>query len=626
MNRWYRLDNIAKLFPSVTGTNNSSVFRISAVLDCEIDKDILQKSVDHIYERFPTMFVKLSKGLFWNYFENTSEKFLVEEEFEYPCAAIDSKIKGGFLTKVLFHNKRISIEMFHALADGNGGMEFLKSIVFYYLKFSGIEVESENKVMTVEEGVWNSELEDSFNRHYKKTGLKYGKNRKAFRIRGEHFDMKGTNVISGIVDVAELSQFTKKEGYGFTVYLISTLAASIYETRIKYSHSKRPLVIAVPVNLRGVFESKTLRNFFGVVNISLDMKALSSFEDIIEEVKKQLKEKTTKEYLEVVVEDNLKVAKSKYSRLVPLIIKNLLVRLGFAFFGEEKKTITFSNMGNNILPKSMEEHIKHFETILYPTAKSPINCCMSSFNNKLVINFSRSIEEDDVIKHFFNSIAEKGIATKVYSNNWGKDFLISNDKIYSHEEVKYPDYKDAYKVSKTITLLKVFLFVTICLGAIGTLVNIYTFDKFGVLWAVIGDFVMAVIWLILLISFSKRIKFGGKILSYFWIIAILLFLIDIFTGFHKWSTTYIIPFMTIIVTFLITLIAIARRKLYKEYMGYLLIAVFTGICPILLFAFFLSDKLWTCLAAVLYSVLTLIGLLIFSDKSFKKEMVKRFHY
>lgn len=626
MNRWYRLDNVAKLFTSVTGTKNSSVFRVSAVLNEEIDKEILQKAVDHIYERFPTIFVKLRHGLFWNYFENTSDKFQVEEEHEYPCAAIDSKIKDGYLFKVFYYNKRISVEMFHGLADGNGGMEFLKSLLFYYLKFKGVDVQPENIIKTAEEGVWNQELEDSFNRYYKKTPGKYVKNKRAFRIKGDLFEVRGNNIITGVFGTDELKEAAANEGYGITTYLVSALAYSIYLTRVKFSHSRKPIVIAVPVNLRGVFKSETLRNFFGVVNIIVESEVCESFEKILEEVNKQLKIKTSEDFLQKVVADNLKVAKSEYSRLVPLFIKNILVRLGFALFGEERKTITMSNMGIIKLPESMMEHISIFESILYPTAKSPINCCFCTYNNKMFVNFSRSIEDNDVIKQFAHFIDEKGVTSKIYSNNWGMEPVFPQGKKFESDDVKYPDYSDAYKTSKKLSFLKVILFINICLGVILTLVNIYTYKEYSYLWSLLLDILMFSIWVILLVTFSRRIMLGGKILIYFWILAVAVFLVDIFTGFDKWSTTYVIPFMTIGITFVITLISIAKRKLYKEYMGYLFVSIFTGICPILLFAFSLSDRLWTCLAAVVYSVLTLTGLIIFSERNFRKEVTKRFHY
>ncbi len=71
--RWYRLDNSAKLFPAVADKINSSVYRISVVLNDEVNPEYLQKAVDEIYEYYPMYMVRLKKGLFWNYLEPLNE-------------------------------------------------------------------------------------------------------------------------------------------------------------------------------------------------------------------------------------------------------------------------------------------------------------------------------------------------------------------------------------------------------------------------------------------------------------------------------------------------------------------------------------------------------------------------
>ena len=66
---WYKLDNAAKVFPTEIGGKGSSVFRVSAVVNEEIDPKILQQALEDLVVRFPTMMVTLKKGLFWYYFE-----------------------------------------------------------------------------------------------------------------------------------------------------------------------------------------------------------------------------------------------------------------------------------------------------------------------------------------------------------------------------------------------------------------------------------------------------------------------------------------------------------------------------------------------------------------------------
>ena len=64
MGRWYRLDSVAKVFPAAMAENNSTVFRGSVILSEPVDPIILQQAVDIVIKRFPTMAVKLEKGIF----------------------------------------------------------------------------------------------------------------------------------------------------------------------------------------------------------------------------------------------------------------------------------------------------------------------------------------------------------------------------------------------------------------------------------------------------------------------------------------------------------------------------------------------------------------------------------
>ncbi|MDR2008959.1 MAG: hypothetical protein LBQ22_00560, partial [Bacteroidales bacterium] len=103
MAKWYKLDNAAKLFPSITNTKNTSVFRVSVLLNSEVDAEVLQRAADTALDRFPMMAVKLCRGLFWNYLDLNRNQFRVSEEKQYPCNNIDPKTNNGYLIVVLYY-------------------------------------------------------------------------------------------------------------------------------------------------------------------------------------------------------------------------------------------------------------------------------------------------------------------------------------------------------------------------------------------------------------------------------------------------------------------------------------------------------------------------------------------
>ena len=66
--RWDRLDNTGYLFPSIAGENMTSTYRISIILNEEIDRALLQKALDILLPKIDLFNVRLRKGFFWYYF------------------------------------------------------------------------------------------------------------------------------------------------------------------------------------------------------------------------------------------------------------------------------------------------------------------------------------------------------------------------------------------------------------------------------------------------------------------------------------------------------------------------------------------------------------------------------
>ncbi|MFZ2540039.1 MAG: alcohol acetyltransferase, partial [Oscillospiraceae bacterium] len=381
-------------------------------------------SVDHIFDRFPMLFVKMRKGVFWNYFDTNVEKFLVMEEKNFPCDNINQIENNGYFLKLLCFGKRISVEIFHSLTDGCGAIEFLKMILHYYFNFLDKTKGNSSTNMLIDKDILDvlpEEMEDSFSHYYKDTTLPQKKCENSYCIKGTSFESYGNNVTTGVLSASELNSLAKSKSATITSYLASVLIYSIYKTQQRYEIDTKPIIVSIPVNLRKVFPSRTLRNFFGVVNVGMAVNRTTTLEEIIEKTTKQLKTKTSRNALQDVISNNVKLEKNLYSRLTPLFIKKMLISLGFNLLGETKKTITISNIGNISIPEEMKTLVKQIEVVLYPTLKSPINCGICSVNDRLTISFSRSIVESDIIRSFFNILSENNnLNISLYSNDWGQ--------------------------------------------------------------------------------------------------------------------------------------------------------------------------------------------------------------
>lgn len=416
MNDWFPLDNAAKIYPAIVSKKNSVIYRVAFILKEIVQKDVLQSALEKTVKRYPTMEVKIKKGLFWYYFETNTNTPKVQQEVLTPCVMIDPKQTQGYLFRILYNNKRIALECFHSLTDGYGAIEFLKTLVYEYLRLLGYEIDAEDMVKPACEYPKKYELEDSFLKYYNPKETVGWKEEHAQHITGTLLE-SGQKVVHGVMDASRLNAFAKQKGVTLTEYLTTILALSIYEENMKFGVYKKPIKISVPVNLRGVFASKTLRNFSSYINVQINIYEPLTFDTVAKQVTDQLKHGVKKENLYRRINANVKAERNYLMRVVPLFIKNIVLRQVNHLFGSKLISTNLSNLGIIRVPESMAQHIVLCECVLNANPIFKISCSMCSVNNKLCITFSRCILEKDIIRRFFKTIAdESNIDIEIFSN------------------------------------------------------------------------------------------------------------------------------------------------------------------------------------------------------------------
>ena len=184
---WYKLDNAAKIYPAISGPGGGSVFRVAVLLKQDVDPAVLQEALAVTIPRFPTLAVKMKRGLFWYFFEANHETPRVTLEKAPPCRAIEADENNGFLFRVSYFGKRISLEVFHALTDGTGAMVFLKTLTAQYLTLSGQGIFSDEDILDCEAYPSISETEDSFGKYFDPKTKSKWKEEKAYMCGAPKF-------------------------------------------------------------------------------------------------------------------------------------------------------------------------------------------------------------------------------------------------------------------------------------------------------------------------------------------------------------------------------------------------------------------------------------------------------
>ena len=103
-------------------------------------------------------------------------------------------------------------------------------------------------------------------------------------------------------------------------------------------------------------------------------------------------------------------------RLIPLPVKNMVMKAIFNAVGERKSCLTLSNLGQVRIPQEMEAYVERFDFILGVQASAPYNCGVLSYGENLYVNIIRNIKEPALERHFYWVLREMGVPVTVESN------------------------------------------------------------------------------------------------------------------------------------------------------------------------------------------------------------------
>lgn len=416
---WYKLDLSAIVYPTLQRRDFSSVYRLSVLLKEPVKPDILQKAVDAALPRFPTYKSAIRKGLFWRYLEpNNRPGPFVQRDIKNPCMPMPFKANNRYLLRVYYYDCRISLEAHHSLGDGTGGMYLLQTITAEYLRLLGADISCGGFVLDIRESPDPEELEDAYMRYSNAQVRPPRPSEKTYRVHGTKEPFYTLNIVNGILSSSEVKKVAKSYHVTITEYLNAVLLhALLQKQKSENPYRLLPVRIAMPVNLRRFFPSKTLRNFITMIYPSVDPRLGEySFEEIVLHVHNYMQYYINEKFLRGDITTNAATQRNPLIRVVPLFLKDFVVRLFYTRVQDKNSSAGLTNMGALKVPDDMVPYLERFDICMGQPFSRRTNCAIISFQDVLTIGFASSIKEADVERYFFRKLVQDGIHVKIESN------------------------------------------------------------------------------------------------------------------------------------------------------------------------------------------------------------------
>lgn len=420
---WYKLDNAGKLYPSIVSTRMSTVFRMSIELEEEVDPKALQHALTQIIDRFPYFKVNLHRGLFWYYFEYSENQPKIEKETYYPGMFLKYKRKKTFPFRILYYKHYINVEFSHSIADGSGAIVFAKTLLIQYFKLKkGISCSALEGAIDIGTQVDPSEYEDAFNKYYDKKIPVPNKHKKAVHFPFPLIEKGKYMLLTGIVPVQSMKEQAAKLDCTITQMITAYYFDAIQEYIMgtKGREKKKLLervVINMPVDLRQMFPSNTLKNFFISITPEIDLRlGQYSIEEIVKYLKSYMNMNINQKVISRYISRNVKNERNLLIRILPLWFKNLIMPTVYSRFGERGYTSSISNLGIIRLPKEIEAFVNKFEIYPPPSIENKIKLAVVTYRDKMTLCFGSTVYNTEIEKIFFRKLRKLGIPIKLETN------------------------------------------------------------------------------------------------------------------------------------------------------------------------------------------------------------------
>ena len=418
--RWMRLDNAAKIYPAAKRRNWNNFFRISATLTEPIDTGVLASALDVTARRFPSIAVRLRRGAFWYYLEEIPKTPSIQPEKSCPLAHAPFHEVRQCAFRVLVYKNRVAVEFFHALTDGTGALVFVKTLLAEYLSEKyGLSVPAEKGVLGRLEEPSPEELEDSFAR--------YAGDVTASRAESTAYHLTGTperdgykNLVTMMIPAEKLRTCAKEHGVSVTELLCAAMMQAIGELqaeKVPNVRHRKPVKVLIPVNLRNLFPSRSLRNFASYITPEIDPRMGDcSFSELCSLVHHKMGLENNRRTMRAKFAANVASERSPILRVMPLFIKNIAMKAVFDAVGECKSCLCLSNLGRVELPEVMVPYVQRMDFIIGVQARAPHDCGVVTWGDTVYINCIRSIQEPELEYRFYRVLHRLGLPVKVESN------------------------------------------------------------------------------------------------------------------------------------------------------------------------------------------------------------------
>ena len=381
----------------------------------EIQFDCMQRALEMAaarYKLFHSVLASEGRGLVY---KESSQKPVLQKTGKR--FRLGSDMLSHFPYRVSCSGNELTASIHHGLTDGYGAMQFVKTLLYYYLRETGKPVLDEGMIK-LNEVPFDADAEGEcsylkfFDPEMKPQQVEIGPV-VPFALPVEYWDEKGDYRFKHYklsLSAGEILSAAHRSGSSATAYVSALVNKAFQEA---YDLDRKLLISSITSNFRRLFPSQTMRNFSGyfISFYTPDMQKLS-LEETSAAMKEIIRTRNTKENALRIIHERTALARGYAEMPLDQIFEDK------AAVRQEKRAVrqsvgyVLTNVGDIEISQSMNHWVEDMELYI-PGITAPVVFGMNTVGDRMTLSVSQSFDDDTLIRSFGKVCADHGLTVTV---------------------------------------------------------------------------------------------------------------------------------------------------------------------------------------------------------------------
>lgn len=410
VNHLLDVDSYGCLFMYATHRDLTTAPRHIIRMTEPVDPALLREALKIALLRFPQMGLGLVRGKTQYRYRLLTEPPVVLPFEDVSPYYIGSADTNGYLFCCGYQGNTIYLEYQHCTSDGRGFNEFIKCVLFYYLKLRGYAIENDGSIRTLETDFRPEENEDGFVklRKAEQSDAAHVEDVPAFHLP-EYDNMEDENELTTEITLpfSQVRRYVKQNDISPLTFLMTAICHAMYRTYYEGTERKEAIVAEVPMDLRTYIASPTVRFFVALLDLPFHYEYFHlPFVEACRRLSAFFDTQRALPHAAYWALKNAARVSAGHQADMPIAEKEQMMReQARAYIRRDSFILT--NIGPFHIPISMERHIADYGAIL-PCAHQPFGILVSSYCDTLKVALSQRDLRPDLVNHLVDVLGEIG--------------------------------------------------------------------------------------------------------------------------------------------------------------------------------------------------------------------------